>query len=170
MKKAFWILILTLLILTSCSVSKDLCYYGFFSDQAYMVLYSEAKNTVYDIRLPLDSIVSWGLGNSNENIPNAIRSYIGINEEGFMYGNARTIEALCEINAVVKADPECLNDVEILNNITRICNADLSSLAQLVASNAPSYVSIDASGFTDDMDLESGRRYFRNWIKQVVGE
>ena len=134
MKKTPALLVLVLLLFVSCSTAKpeSVFYYGFFSDRAVMVAYSASKNTVYDITLPLDSIIQWGFSHGIENVPNAIRTFSGYQDRAFMYGSPDTFNAICSINEVLEDSPSALKNSKLLANINTICNADFSALADII--------------------------------------
>lgn len=159
------VLIISLLVLTvSCQAQKDsLCYYGLFSDSAVMISYNAKHNIVYDITLPYDSIINWGVINGIENIPNAIRSFTGAKENGFIMGSRDTFESLCLINKASMQDLDSLSNNAILNSINQLGSADLSLLISSVDKETK-FEKINT------LNYEGSQEHFASWVKQIYGE
>lgn len=171
MKKTIIVLIAVIVLFVSCtSEQNNLYYYGFFSDKAVMIAYSAKNNTVYDISLPLDAIISWGIGKGIENIPNAIRSFCNYKDEAFMFGSSDAFNSVVEINKAVKEYPLAFGDQILLENLNKMCSADFSALAKVVTENKPEFVSLDTEKFTEYNNPEYAKLYITNWLKQVIGE
>lgn len=164
-KLVFTVLIISLLFLTvSCEAQKDsLCYYGLFSDSAVMISYNAKHNTVYDITLPYDAIINWGVINGIENIPNAIRSFTGAKENGFIMGSKDTFESLCMINKASMQDLSSLSNNAILNNINQLGSADLTMLISSIDGETV-FEQINA------LNYEGSQEHFAAWVKQIYGE
>lgn len=169
MKKVLLVLLAVLVLLVSCSDDQSLFYYGYFSDKAVLVAYSVNKDTVYDITLPLDEIINWGIENGVENIPSAIKQFMGFPEQDFMLGSSDSLKGLYAINNVVKDDISVLRNDELLENISKLCTADFSLLAKSITKNT-TFAVMDASNFATGTDINQNREFYHNWVKQLLGE
>lgn len=160
----FLLLLFVLFSFVSCSESKNnLCYFGLFSDTAVMIAYNAKNNTVYDIILPYNAIVSWGIQNGTENIPNAIRGFTGAKDSGFIMGNQDTFESLRLLNSAIKYDLECLENPVAVQNLNRLCMTDISMLLSSINPETV-FKKINAEKF------DGTREHFASWVKQIYGE
>ncbi len=174
-----------MLLLTSCAQKKDVVYYGYFTDSAIMVVYSQQKNTLYEINVPMSLITSWAAVNGESGVMDAMRSLAGLNEDGFMTGSPQVLTALREIldalspgttgeptsqsrMETIVSKSYLLKNASLMNNINRLCQTDLGALADAITVNSPKVTCLDAEAFLNENDMEFSRKYFRSWLYQVI--
>lgn len=182
---SFAVAFLLILTLVSCGGKKDVVYYGYFGDSALMVIYSQEKNTLYEINVPMVLITSYAESTGETNIPAAMRSLSGLNPDGFMLGTPQVLTALREILDALDSSsaggthtPQqrietfveksyLLKNEALLNNINTLCNTDFSALSSVVQGQ-PDVAYFDAQSFLNPDDLDFSRKYFRSWLLQVI--
>lgn len=183
------LLILTLLFsLTSCARKKDVVYYGYFGSSALMVIYSQEKNTLYEINVPMVLITSYAESTGETNIPSAMRNLVALDPDGFIIGSPQVLTALREIldalgstsyigNGTEEARQRLETIVEksyllkseaLITNMNTLCNTDLKPLTSVISANQPIVVCFDAQSFLNPDDLDYSRKYFRSWLLQVI--
>lgn len=163
--KKFLLVLACLVLLVSCAQEKkeNLCYYGFFGDRAVMIAYNGKANKLYDIKLPLETIINWGIANGIENIPNALRSFANFKDNGFMMGNADTFDSIILINRAVKDDYDVIRSIAFQNNMNKLCSVSFSELASVIDEDTV-FVKIDSS------DFNGTQSFFAEWVRQIYGE
>ncbi len=183
------LLILTLLFsLTSCARKRDVVYYGYFGSSALMVIYSQEKNTLYEINVPMVLITSYAESTGETNIPSAMRNLVALDADGFIIGSPQVLTALREIldalgsasgigNGTEEAKQRLETIVEksyllkseaLITNMNTLCNTDLKPLTSVISANQPLVVCFDAQSFLNPDDLDFSRKYFRSWLLQVI--
>lgn len=184
--RKFIIFVLTallLLSLVSCSSDEYICYYGYFTDCAFALIYSNSKNTLYHVNLPLDMIVEWAGEKGMDSVPEVIRDFAGFKESGFMLGNSQTMQALRDIlNAMSHdSDPDIKSRLQViadrssdfsrkplLTNMSRLCSCDISELVNALNGKNASVAAMDASVVLSKEDMAFSQKYFRSWINQII--
>lgn len=180
-------LAIVLLGLTSCNGKKDVVYYGYFGDSALMVIYSQEKNTLYEINVPMVLITSYAESTGETNVAVAMRSLGGLNPDGFMLGTPQVLTALREILDALSSSSNkegtegsiqrletlveksyLMKSDSLVKNMNTLCNTDLRPLASVITGNQPEVACFDAQLFLNPDDLDFSRKYFRSWLLQVI--
>ncbi|MGX8682159.1 MAG: hypothetical protein ACSW74_05790, partial [Spirochaetales bacterium] len=91
------IALVALLSLVSCNADSKVCYYAYFEDCAYSIIYSQRNNSMYCIQLPLEQILLWGKASGMDSIPTAMKNYVGMKDKGFLIGTSDSIVTVKEI-------------------------------------------------------------------------
>lgn len=177
------IALVLLLCLTSCESKPCICYYGYFSDTAFVLIYSNAKNTLYYVDLPLDVLFQWGTIHNMESVPDVMKDFTDLDGDGFMLGNRQNIDAVRDIldtmsstgngsvedrlNTAVNRSRDFLNQ-SLLAKMSRLCSCDLGLLVKTLAQAHPKVKIMDASVVLDSQNIEFANDYLRIWIKQII--
>lgn len=190
MKKhcALFILVLTMILfLCSCSKNNDIFYYCYFEDEALALVYSNSKNKLYEVKLPLSQIRSWGKANGYEEIKDAIFAYCGTEASGYLCSSAEILQGYRDILYEFVSDeidgmerPEAvrleafveyastLSNKNISDTISNLCGDNVDELLKKVVEKQPETFFLDSDSFDFESDLQYNRNYFVTWLKQVV--
>lgn len=185
MKKTvmFILIVFILLCCVACSNSDYTCYYGYFTDTAFALVYSNAKNTLYYVNLPLNMIVDWGTEKGIDSVPEVIRNFAGLKESGFMLGNGQTLQALRDILDAMSQNPEpdTISRLEVIakrnsdfinkslrTNISRLCSSDITPLLKAVNGKNSDVAVLDADVIFTDGNLSFSQQYFQSWMNQII--
>ena len=184
------ILILAAIILvfafTGCRSGQDTCYYAYFGDCAYAMIYSPEEGAMYFIDLPLEQILRWGKESGLDSIPMAMRNYVGLKDSGFLLGNADSLSVLRDLLDALGSEDESqpsgrkrvetlvakatvLNAKPLSDRIIQLCGQDAESLMKLLSEKNPQCVCYDAHSMFNSDDLNFSQRYFTQWLEQVLG-
>ena len=187
--------LVVLLVLTGCSSNQLTCYYAYFEDSAYSLIYSERTNTFYSIKLPLEQILLWGKASGLDSIPTAMRNYVGMKDSGFLLGSANSIATVRDVLDVLGAEngdsgtgagnglaspsrkrvetlvakAHVLSEKPLLDKITKLCGQDAQNLLKLLDEKSPKIQYYETQSFFDTDDLNFSQRYFTQWLEQVLG-
>lgn len=184
MKKVFGVLILAVLLLfCSCSSASDGCWYGFFGNEAYAFIYSSSKNTIYEVKLPLQSVISWGEQNNIGAVDQAVVKFCGIGADGILASSALNRNAFCDIlNSMDKTGERTpysrlqamvdnsvrLSQDPLASAMSRLLGSDIKPALRLIAENSPSACFLDATGYESEEDTVKVQKYVSTWLKQVI--
>ena len=186
LKRALIILICTLILLSSCSDDNMDCYYAYFEDTAFIFVYEHSNNTLYEIELPLQSILLWGKSAGLSSIPVAMRNYVGLSEDGFLVGTTQSLQTLRDMLDVMGLDTEgenssskriqtLIDNVTVLSkkplsdNMNTLCGQDVSKAFKTLETASPKTLYYDARTLFSTEDLNFSQRYFTQWLGQVLG-
>lgn len=183
MKKGFLILIfIVCLIFTSCSNEESLCYYGFFSDKSFALIYSPQKNLFCQVELPEELMIEWSEKNGVESLNKAAAMFCGVNADGIMLADYINWQAFCEIldamgntsgdveqrlNTIV-LNSAMLQEEPLLGKINNLLNGDLKPLFEVLSKNQPEVCYLDANQFADYDDLDYCQKYMKTWMSQII--
>ena len=187
--RAVLIAILMLLLsflLVSCNSNSRTCYYAYFEDSAYSLIYVQKTNNLYCIQLPLEQILLWGKSSGMDSIPTAMRNYVGMKDKGFLLGTVDSIatvkdildalgsesdEAASSLKRVktLSAKASVLSKKPLLDKINQLCGQDAEGFLALIAEKNPSCKCYDAQSIFNTDDLNFSQRYFTQWLEQVLG-
>ena len=173
-------------LLVSCSSSQYTCFYAYFEDSAYAFVYVPSSNSFYCIQLPLEQILLWGKASGLDSIPVAMRSYVGLKDNGFLLGTSDTLLTMKDLLDALGSDSDeipsnskrvstmvekssQLSKKPISDRISQLCGQDSEQLFSLLAEHNPKSFSFDAHGFFNSDDLNFSQRYFNQWLEQVLG-
>ena len=140
---------------------------------------------MYEVRLPLQQILLWGREAGMDSIQMAIRNFVGLEEEGFLIGNFRSLETAREIIEALGeqgsleldcqsrlnifiSKAEVLSKKNLLDNMKKLCGEDISIIIDLVCEKKPQGVYFDSQSFINSNDLDYSQRYFSQWLGQVL--
>ena len=180
------LLMLTVMLLSGCSSDSRVCYYAYFEDCAYSIIYSARNNSVYCIQLPLEQILLWGKASGMDSIPTAMKNYVGMKDKGFLIGTADSVPTIKDIlDALGSESPETPSSMKrvktlvaeapvlskrpLLDKINQLCGQDVESLLKLLSDRNPSCRCYDAQSIFNTEDLNFSQRYFSQWLEQVLG-
>ncbi len=178
--------LLLLFSLVSCSSDSSICYYAYFEDSAYSLIYVQKTNSLYCIQLPLEQILLWGKASGMDSIPTAMRNYVGKKDKGFLLGSADSIASVKDILDVLGSESErpvsslkrvdtlvakapVLSKKPLSDKINQLCGQDAEGFLALVAEKNPSCKCYDAQSIFNTDDLNFSQRYFTQWLEQVLG-
>ncbi len=188
MKKATVLLAIALIVLlsfSSCKASGDVCYYGYFGQEAVLLLYSSSKNTLYEVNVPTDCIALWGRANGIDGMSASMLSYVGLREDGFMKGNAQVFAAVQDILdaltpskehspetrlEVLVTRQELLKNSELIENMNRLCGTDFSALIHAIEGKSVEVRYFDIAPYLRNEDIYYSKDYFSRWLAHVLGE
>lgn len=189
-KRSVLFLVLSVLLLSvllvSCSPSQYTCFYAYFEDSAYALVYVPSSNSFYCIQLPLEQILLWGKASGLDSIPIAMRNYVGLKDSGFLLGTSYTLLTMKDLLDAIGSDSDekpsnskrvstmvekssQLSRKPISDRISQLCGQDSEQLFSLLAEHNPASFSYDAHGFFNSDDLNFSQRYFSQWLEQVLG-
>ena len=177
---------MVLVSITSCSSTQNTCYYAYFGDCAYAMIYTPSSNSFYCIQLPLEQILRWGKASGLDSIPIAMRNYVGLKDSGFLIGNSDSLRAIRDILDVLGSESEeavsntkrvqtmvqkaqALSKEPLSDKINQLSGQDTESLLKLLADKNPDSWCYDAHSFFNTDDLNFSQRYFTEWLEQVLG-
>ena len=180
------VVLLLSVLLVSCSSSQYTCFYAYFEDSAYAFVYVPSSNSFYCIQLPLEQILLWGKASGLDSIPVAMRSYVGLKDNGFLLGTSDTLLTMKDLLDALGSDLDeipsnskrvstmvekssQLSKKPISDRISQLCGQDSEQLFSLLAEHSPKSFSYDAHGFFNSDDLNFSQRYFTQWLEQVLG-
>lgn len=187
-RKVISILIAVLLAfaLTGCRSGQNTCYYAYFSDCAFAMIYSPGKDCLYCIDLPLEQILRWGKESGLDSIPMAMRNYVGLKDSGFLLGTSDSLAVLRDILDALGSESSApvsetkrvqtlVSKVTVLNRkplsdkIIQLCGQDAEGLMKILSDKNPQCVCYDAHSMFNTDDLNFSQRYFTQWLEQVLG-
>ena len=180
------IALVALLSLVSCNADSKVCYYAYFEDCAYSIIYSQRNNSMYCIQLPLEQILLWGKASGMDSIPTAMKNYVGMKDKGFLIGTSDSIVTVKEILDTMGSESDespsstkrvktlvskaaLLSKRPLLDKINQLCGQDTESLLKLLSDKNPSCRCYDAQSIFNTDDLNFSQRYFSQWLEQVLG-
>ncbi len=172
--------------LVSCNSNPSTCYYAYFEDSAYSLIYMQKTNSLYCIQLPLEQILLWGKSSGMDSIPTAMRNYVGMKDRGFLLGTAESIASVKDILDALGSESEkavssakrvetlvskasVLSKRPLLDKINQLCGQDAEGLLKLLADKGPECRCFDAQSIFNTDDLNFSQRYFSQWLGQVLG-
>lgn len=179
------LVLVSLFALCSCAIQKTVCYYAYFKDTAFLLIYSSEKNTLYKITVPPEIISQYGKSQNIAQIPDAMRSFAGIEESGFILGIPQTYEAALEILDAMseKENPTAedrlrviteraadLSNASLLQKLNSLCGTDLSALINALRLVKADVCILDASSVIKMGDPEFSQKYFTKYLTQVMGK
>ena len=179
------LLLVPVLFLVSCSSDSRTCYYAYFEDCAYSIIYTRRSNSVYCIQLPLEQILLWGKTSGMDSIPTAMRNYVGMKDKGFLIGTSDSIVAVKDIlDALGSERTETASSLKrvgtlvskaavlskrpLLDKINQLCGQDAESLLKFLSDKNPVCRCYDAQSIFNTDDLNFSQRYFSQWLEQVL--
>ncbi|MBO4409379.1 MAG: hypothetical protein J5775_01370 [Spirochaetales bacterium] len=182
----FALVILTALLLCSCSGKTTVCYYAYFENSAYAMVYVPSSGTFYCIRLPLEQILLWGKASGLDSIPIAMRNYVGLKDSGFILGTADTLQTIRDMLDALGSESDepassgkrvdtmilkapVLSKKPVSDKMNQLCGQDAENLLKFLADRTPKGLCYDAHAFFDTDDLNFSQRYFSQWLEQVLG-
>lgn len=180
------IAVLMVLALTGCRSGQNTCYYAYFGDCAFAMIYSPAEDCLYCIDLPLEQILRWGKESGLDSIPMAMRNYVGLKDSGFLLGTSDSLAVLrdmldalgsesadqpSEVKRIgtMVAKATVLNRKPLSDKIIQLCGQDAESLMKLLSDKDPQCLCYDAHSMFNTDDLNFSQRYFSQWLEQVLG-
>lgn len=172
--------------LVSCNANSSICYYAYFEDSAYTMIYVQKTNSLYGIQLPLEQILLWGKSSGMDSIPTAMRNYVGMKDKGFLLGTSDSIASVKDILDALGSESEdvpssakrvktlvekasVLSKKPLLDKINQLCGQDAEGLIKLLAEKNPTCKCYDAQSIFNSDDLNFSQRYFTQWLEQVLG-
>ncbi len=188
-KKFLFFLCISLMViflLCSCTSGNLECYYAYFEDTAFIFVYKQDQNRLYEIELPLESILLWGKSAGLSSIPVAMRNFVGLSESGFLVGTSQSLQTLRDLLDVMGLETEgeasnskrletLSNNVLVLSkkplsdNMNTLCGQDVSKALKVLENTVPSTLYYDARTLFSTEDLNFSQRYFTQWLGQVLG-
>ncbi len=180
------VLFLILTSLCSCKSSKKDCFYAYFEDTAFILVYDHSANKLYEVVLPLEEILLWGKEAGLESIPVAMRNYVGLKETGFLIGTKESLQTLRDLLDSMENDEEGENsgakrfetfaqNIDVLSkkplsdNMNKLCGQDMTKALEILKNKNPETVFYDARELFYNEDLNFSQRYFVQWLGQVLG-
>ena len=177
---------MVLVFITGCSSVQNTCYYAYFGDCAYAMIYTPSTNSFYCIQLPLEQILRWGKASGLDSIPIAMRNYVGLKDSGFLIGNSDSLRTIRDILDVLGSESDeiasnekrvqtmvrkaqALSKKPLSDKINQLSGQDAESLLKLLAEKNPDSWCYDAHSFFNTDDLNFSQRYFTEWLEQVLG-
>lgn len=177
---------IALVFITGCSSVQNTCYYAYFGDCAYAMIYTPSTNSFYCIQLPLEQILRWGKASGLDSIPIAMRNYVGLKDSGFLIGNSDSLRTIKDILDVLGSESDdiasnekrvqtmvrkaqALSKKPLSDKINQLSGQDAESLLKLLAEKNPDSWCYDAHSFFNTDDLNFSQRYFTEWLEQVLG-
>ena len=180
------LVILCALVLCSCAGKQTVCYYAYFEDSAYSLIYVQKTNNLYCIQLPLEQILLWGKASGLDSIPIAMRNYVGLKDSGFILGTAGTLDTVRDMLDALGSESEepasaekrvqtmvlkapVLSKKPLSDKINQLCGQAAGDLVKMLADRNPEGQCYDAHAIFDTDDLNFSQRYFSQWLEQVLG-
>lgn len=178
-------LFLILSSLCSCSSKKD-CFYAYFEDTSFILVYDNKANKLYEVILPLEEILLWGKEAGLESIPVAMRNYVGLKETGFLIGTKDALQTVRDMLDVMGNDRkgenspdkrietfaqniDTLSKKPLSDNMNKLCGLDMAKALEILKNKNPETVFYDAQELFNNEDLNFSQRYFSQWLGQVLG-
>jgi len=182
MKKFVPLILISLLLLVSCSQKESRTVHAYFMDHSYTLNYNIPKNKLTVIKLPLDVIVAYGEEVNKKTVPETIQAFTGKKADYLVTSRP---EALEDFRTILQAWAEDKNNSEALlkamvyhgqdlckgplsSKINRLCSTDLSSFFRYLNEDTQ-FVFMDCSKFLNKEDPLYSKKYFDLWIKQLLG-
>jgi len=179
-------LFLILSALCSCKSSKKDCFYAYFEDSAFIIVYDHKINKLYEVVLPLEEILLWGKEAGLDSIPVAMRNYVGLKETGFLIGTKDDLQTLRDMldemgndkggeNSGDKRIETFAQNIQVLSkkplsdNMNKLCGQDMAKALEILKNKNPETVFYDARELFNNEDLNFSQRYFSQWLGQVLG-
>lgn len=175
----------SLFALCSCTNQKSVCYYAYFKDTAFFLIYSPSKNTLYEITLAPEIISQYGRSQNIASIPDAMRSFAGLEETGFMLGIPQTLDAIKDVlNAMSpKSNPTAEDRLKViserasdfanealLSRMNSLCGTDLSAMVNVLKTTNADVCVLDSSNVVRLDDPVFSQKYFKKYISQVMSK
>ena len=174
------------LFLTGCSSGQNTCWYAYFGECAYAMVYTPADNSFTCIQLPLEQILRWGKASGLDSIPMAMRNFVGLKDSGFLLGTPESLSALRDILDALGSESDeqpsgakrvytmvaeagSLTRRPTLDRLIPLCGQDVEGMLKLLAEKDPECWCYDAHGIFYTDDLNFSQRYFTQWLEQVLG-
>ncbi|MBQ2050339.1 MAG: hypothetical protein II493_08070 [Spirochaetales bacterium] len=174
------------LLLTGCSSGQNTCWYAYFGECAYAMVYTPSDNGFTCIQLPLEQILRWGKASGLDSIPMAMRNYVGLKDTGFLLGTPESLRSLRDILDALGsesgeqpsgskrvetmcAEAEALSRRPALDRLIPLCGQDVEGMLKLLAGKKPECRCYDVHGIFNTDDLNFSQRYFTQWLGQVLG-
>ena len=181
-----FLVIMSLTCLCGCQNTTKECFYAYFEDTAFIMVYDKNSNVLYEIMLPLEPILLWGKSAGLNSIPVAMRNFVGLKEEGFLVGTASNLQTLRDMLDVMGSDEESeasgekrlktfasnisvLSKKPLSDNMNKLCGQDMAKALKLLDGKEPKAVFYDAQALFNNEDLNFSQRYFTQWLEQVLG-
>ncbi len=178
--------IICLAVLCSCTSSNRDCFYAYFEDNAFILVYDRNQNILYEVVLPLEPILLWGKDAGLDSIPVAMRNFVGLKESGFIVGTSGSLQTVRDMLDVMGSDREgepsgakrlatfadnvaVLSKKPLSDNMNRLCGQDMSKVLDVLENKSPNAIYYDARGLFGNEDLNFSQRYFTQWLGQVLG-
>jgi len=180
------LVVLSLFCLCSCKGTIKNCFYAYFEDTAFIMVYDRNENILYEVILPLEPILLWGKSAGLNSIPVAMRNFVGLKEDGFLVGTSSSLQTLRDMLDVMGVDEEgepcgekrlstfasnvaVLSKKPLSDNMNKLCGQDMSKALKLLENKNPKTVFYDAQTLFNNEDLNFSQRYFTQWLGQVLG-
>ena len=174
------------LFLTGCSSGQSTCWYAYFGECAYAMVYTPSDNSFTCIQLPLEQILRWGKASGLDSIPMAMRNYVGLKDSGFLLGTTESLSALRDILDALGSESDeqpsgakrimtlvaeagSLSRRPALDRLIPLCGQDVEDMLKLLAEKTPECWCYDAHDIFNTDDLNFSQRYFSQWLEQVLG-
>jgi len=179
------LVIASLFVICSCSMNSYVCYYAYFQDSAFLLVYSSAKNTLYKINIPLEVISQWGRSQNIASIPDAMRSFANLKESGFLLGTSQTLDAIKEILGAMSSSetPSAEDQLQVvssrasdfagqalLSKMNTLCGTDMSALVKVLRRTNAKTAILDASTVVKSSDATFNQQYFVKYLSQVINK
>ena len=180
------IAVLMVLALTGCRSAQNTCYYAYFGECAYALIYSPEDDCLFCIQLPLEHILRWGKESGLDSIPMAMRNYVGLKDSGFLLGTTDSLAVLRDmldaLGSESEVQPSGIKRVETMvaksavlsrkplsDRMIQLCGQDVEGLMKLLSGKDPQCLCYDAHSMFNTDDLNFSQRYFTEWLEQVLG-
>lgn len=182
---AVLLVVVSLFAICSCSIKKSVCYYAYFKDTAFMLIYSAEKNTLYEITVAPEMISQYGRSQNIASIPDAMKSFAGMEESGFMLGIPQSLEAVKDIlNAmsgknnptaedrlkVMTERAEDFANEALLSKMNSLCGTDLTAMVNALKNMQADVCVLDSAAVVRIDDPEFSQRYFKKYLTQVMSK
>lgn len=179
------LIVVSLFALCSCTNQKPVSYYAYFKDTAFFLVYSPAKNTLYEITLAPEMISQYGRSQNIASMQDAMRSFAGLEETGFMLGIPQTLDAIKDVlNAMTgKTNPTAEDRLRViserasdfanealLSKMNSLCGTDLSSMVNALKVTNADVCILDASNVVRIDDPVFSQKYFKKYLTQVMSK
>ena len=173
-------------LVCSCTNDNLECYYAYYEDTAFIFVYKQDQNTLYEVELPLETILLWGKSAGLNSIPIAMRNFVGLSENGFFVGTSQALQTLRDLLDVMGLDKEggssstkrlqtlvdniaVLSKKQLSDKMNTLCGQDVSKAFKIIEGMNPTTLYYDARTLFSTEDLNFSQRYFTQWLGQVLG-
>lgn len=186
MKKAFVILFLVITVLMcSCTKESGICYYGFLGNEAAAFIYSNTKNTVYLVKLPIELIIEWGESHQITSVDYATIKFCGLDADGMVACstiNWKAVGAILEImNNGKNEGPDAILQTYVDNSVrisqeplasafSNLLGSDISEMTKIFAERKPDVYCLDATQYNEAEDIDKVQKFIQSWLGQVLSE
>lgn len=160
--------VLTLLCAISCQEETTQTCCAYFRDSEVLFVFSPESDKLYEIELPLNTMVLWASEKGFDSAKQMTDSFCGFKTGVFIVSDPITRMALTDIFSELDGDYTLLCQQPLLSRINAILNTDISGICQAIVEYRPVLVKIDATSFLDSDDLEYSRDFFETWLKQLI--